>query len=437
VTTTIHQGDCRRMTAIADGSIHCVATSPPYWGLRSYLAKDDPAKASEIGAEPTPDGYVASMVAVGREVRRVLREDGSWWLNLGDGYSANRTYQAPSTKGGPRHSAAQGFEGSAMSAESIGLPPKSLLLMPFRVALALQADGWILRAAIPWVKHGTCMPESVQDRPTTAHETVFLLARSERYYFDADAVRVGAQIRTESDAPIRRQTEGGTDRRRMGGGNDGLGVNPAGRNIRTSDFHAASLDALDAYLVHVRHVRAAGGLLLTPEGEPSAFLVNPVPSPYKHFAMWPPALVKPMILASTSERGCCPVCGAGWRRVVDVSGETARDKLKARGASAYAESQPKNAQGLDYAGSHGANARQRSPRGWQQSCLCPPSPPIPCTVLDPFAGTSTTLRVADDLGRHAIGYELNAAYLPIAAERTAQQGLFAAAAASHGKDPLL
>jgi hypothetical protein len=414
------------MDAIADGSIHCVATSPPYWGLRSYLAKDDPAKASEIGSEPTPDGYVASMVAVGREVRRVLREDGTWWLNLGDGYAAN-----VGMGHGGRHAQGDKWGGTSADKRGIGLPPKSLLLMPFRVALALQADGWILRAAIPWVKHGTCMPESVQDRPTTAHETVFLLARSERYYFDADAVRVGAQIRTESAAPIRRQTEGGTDRRRMGGGDDGLGVNPAGRNIRTSDFHATSLDAIEAdlasYLTHVRHARAAGGLLLTPEGSPSAFLVNPVPSPYKHFAMWPPALVKPMILASTSERGCCPACGAGWRRVVErgaievhpVRGGHQPPRMRVTEAGDSRSGIDGSSLGMD---------RKRTDLGFAPSCSCPPAPPVPCTVLDPFAGTSTTLRVADDLGRHAVGYELNAAYLPIGAERTAQQGLFSMSA---------
>jgi len=402
------------MSAIRDGLIHCVATSPPYWGLRSYLAKEDPAKEREIGSEKTPEGYVASMVDVGREVRRVLREDGTWWLNLGDGYSANRTYQVPSTKGGPRHSAAQGFDGSAMSAESIGLPPKSLLLMPFRVALALQADGWILRAAIPWVK-ANAMPESVQDRPTTAHETVFLLARSERYYFDADAVR----------SPMARGAAGSTFSEGKTGVN-GLGRvgqgeradNPAGRNIRTSDFHATSLDALDAYLAHVRHVRAAGGLLLTPEGEPSAFLVNPVPSPYKHFAMWPPALVKPMVLASTSERGCCPTCGAGWRRVVE-KGELVGQRSNP-GQPAHL-----TPQGYLRAGGSRCGTQERTDLGFAPSCSCPPAPPIPCTVLDPFAGTATTLRVAEDLGRHAIGYELNRAYLPIAEERTAQQGLFA------------
>lgn len=420
------------MDAIADGSIHCVATSPPYWGLRSYLAKDDPAKASEIGSEPTPEGYVASMVEVGREVRRVLREDGTWWLNIGDAYNG----------GGPHHGEKNKSKSGTNKGTVTGvdrridaLPPKSLLLMPFRVALALQADGWILRAAIPWVK-ANAMPESVQDRPTTAHETVFLFAKSERYYFDADAVRVGAQIRSESSAPIRRQTEGGTDRRRMGGGDDGLGVNPAGRNIRTSDFHATSLDALSsslaAYQAHLAHVRANGGLLLTPDGDPSAFLVNPVPSPYKHFAMWPPALVKLMILASTSERGCCPACGAGWRRVVErgaievhpVRGAYQPPRMRVTEAGDSRSGKDGSSLGMD---------RKRTVLGFAPSCSCPPAPPIPCTVLDPFAGTSTTLRVADDLGRHAVGYELNAAYLPIGAERTAQQGLFANA--SNAKDP--
>ena len=315
-----------------------------------------------------------------------------------------------------------------MCAESIGLPPKSLLLMPFRVALALQADGWILRAAIPWVK-ANAMPESVQDRPTTAHETVFLLARSERYYFDADAVRVGisqSTIERFGESPARMRPNGIPTHEFIGGAQT-CGVNPAGRNIRTSDFHATSLDALSvslaAYQAHLAHVRATGGLLLTPEGEPSAFLVNPVPSPYKHFAMWPPALVKPMILASTSERGCCPACGAGWRRVVErgaievhpVRGGHQPPRMRVTEAGDSRSGIDGSSLGMD---------RKRTDLGFAPSCSCPPAPPVPCTVLDPFAGTSTTLRVADDLGRHAVGYELNAAYLPIGAERTAQQGLF-------------
>ena len=136
---TVHQGDCREvMAGMEPESVHCVVTSPPYWGLRDY------GTAGQLGLEPTPEAYVEAMVAVFREVRRVLRSDGTVWLNLGDSYAANRSYQVASTKGGAKHSPAQGALGSSEVPD--GLKPKDLVGIPWRVAFALQADGWYLRS---------------------------------------------------------------------------------------------------------------------------------------------------------------------------------------------------------------------------------------------------------------------------------------------------
>lgn len=146
-------GDVRaQLRKLPEGSVHCCVTSPPYWGLRSYLAADDPAKVLELGAEATPEAYVANMVEVFREVRRVLRDDGTLWLNLGDCYARN---------GGRPEDDARGSAGSSDGGTPVGLKEKDLVGIPWRVAFALQADGWYLRAAIPWVKRN-CLGATVR-----------------------------------------------------------------------------------------------------------------------------------------------------------------------------------------------------------------------------------------------------------------------------------
>lgn len=186
-TVVLWQGDCRDvLRTLPDRSAHCCVTSPPYFGLRDYGCED------QIGLEATPGEFVEQMVAVFREVRRVLRDDGTLWLNLGDSYAANRGYQVPSTKGGQKHSAAQAAGGKG-SVVPDGLKPKDLIGIPWRVAFALQADGWYLRQDIIWHKPNA-MPESVRDRCTKAHEYVFLLSKSERYYFDRNAMQEPASV---------------------------------------------------------------------------------------------------------------------------------------------------------------------------------------------------------------------------------------------------
>lgn len=188
VSVTILHGDCKAvLRTLPERSVHTCVTSPPYWGLRSYLPDDHPDKHKEIGLEESVHTWVEEMVAVFREVRRVLRDDGTLWLNLGDSYAANRAYQVPSTKGGPKHSESQAAGGKG-SAVPDGLKPKDLIGQPWRVAFALQADGWWLRQDIVWAKANP-MPESVRDRCTKAHEYVFLLAKSERYYYDFEAMQ--------------------------------------------------------------------------------------------------------------------------------------------------------------------------------------------------------------------------------------------------------
>lgn len=164
------------LAGLEAGSAQCCVTSPPYWGLRDYGPR------GQIGAEPTVDAYLARLVEVFSEVRRVLRDDGTLWVNIGDSYtSGNRKWRAPDKKNAAR----------AMTyrpATPAGLKQKDLVGVPWRLALALQADGWHLRSDVIWHKPN-CQPESVKDRPTRAHEYLFLLSKRAHYYYDHQAVR--------------------------------------------------------------------------------------------------------------------------------------------------------------------------------------------------------------------------------------------------------
>lgn len=187
----IFTGDNRKILPDLPGeSIQCCVTSPPYWGLRDY------DHTSQIGAEPSPDQYVVNLVEVFREVRRVLRKDGTLWLNVGDGYARN---------GGTGNCGPNAIVGNTKKLiqkrncrvpNCWGLKDRDLMGLPWRVAFALQADGWILRSRITWLKK-TAMPESVKNRPTSATEEIFLMSKAPIYYYDSKAVReaTGANLR--------------------------------------------------------------------------------------------------------------------------------------------------------------------------------------------------------------------------------------------------
>lgn len=285
---TVHLGDVREVLGLMpESSIQAVVTSPPYWGLRDYGVE------GQLGLEATPDEYVERMVEVFRGVRRVLRDDGTLWLNLGDSYCSTDKWGGGVGGNTGKHTVAS--DGSVPSwavrkrRQPYGLKPKDLVGIPWRVAFALQADGWYLRSDIIWSKPNP-MPDSVRDRPTRSHEYIFLLSKSKRYYYDAAAVREPAAASKNSASYF-------------GTGGDG-----GKRNRRT------------VWSVATKPYTAA------------------------HFATYPPALIEPCILA-------------------------------------------------------GANSGD--------------------TVLDPFAGSGTTLAVARRHGRRSVGIELNPDYLPLISERIA------------------
>jgi len=338
MTFTVLQGDARHLP-LADGSVHCCVTSPPYWNLRDY------GVPGQLGLEPTPDAYVANMVAVFREVWRVLRADGTVWLNMGDSYAGGGGYypDAPSNRNGSVQAAGNRSGQRNIKGQARGIPglkPKDLIGIPWRVALALQAEGWWLRSDIVWAKGlsfcesyaGSCMPESVTDRPTSAHEHVFLLAKSRRYFYDNEAVKEPCAV------------DVGNAQIRFGGSKYG----------DSNDPHHATKSGNAYQQSGTRNLR-------------NVWAINPEGFPGSHFAVMPTALAEPCIKAGTSERGCCPTCGAPWRRVVE------RGLVNTEGWGAARKDHTGNLQGSNAIlrnGNGRAGDSVSHTLGWQPTCGC-------------------------------------------------------------------
>ena len=361
----VYLGDAREVLRdLPDESVQCCVTSPPYWGLRDYGLGD-----RGIGLEPTVEEWVAKLVEVFREVRRVLRPDGTLWLNVGDSYAADRTYQVRDNKhidvGNTRASRVPG-----------GLKPKDLIGMPWKLAFALQADGWYLRSDIIWAKPNP-MPESVTDRPTSAHEHIFLLSRRDRYYYNPNALRewshVGDHPRNireplpslvpgaTAHSGIRHQIPRSQTFARDGAVADHILPGQSAAQHRRDhkppagwDFEAHGREGMGRFKQdgHGRRHEGFNGRYFDANWRPveldftrnSRNVWTFATQPYReaHFATFPEELARRCIAAGTRERGM---------------------------------------------------------------------------VLDPFAGSGTTLAVAKRLNRDGIGIELNPDYLPLIVRR--------------------
>lgn len=260
-----------------DESIHCCVTSPPYWGLRDYGVE------GQLGLEKTPDEYVIKMIAVFCEVRRVLRNDGTLWLNLGDSYARNPKKGGSGTPNG-RNNRGENYTGN----KSLGdLKEKDLVGIPWRVAFALQKDGWYLRSDIIWSKPNP-MPESITDRPTKAHEYLFLLAKSERYFYDAEAIKEKAD--PASAARYNYEFSGA----------------PKGATICPDDEKGQR--------TRPEGIREFDGT----RNKRSVWTVNTQSYSEAHFATFPPKLIEPCILAGCPKDGIVldPFMGAGTTGLV-------------------------------------------------------------------------------------------------------------------------
>lgn len=421
---TVINADVRAgLRQLPENSVHCCVTSPPYWGLRAYQTEpqvwggSDPecehvwgaelpkpgseyreglstsifdgredkaelrssfrrdkaaclpmstggqycqlcgAWRGELGSEPTPEQFAANIVEVFREVKRVLRKDGVCYMNIGDSYAA-------STRGSSGVGKNATNNGSILEERQwsipLGLKPKDLVGIPWRVAFALQADGWWLRSDIIWAKNNP-MPESCTDRPTKSHEYVFMLTKSARYFYDSEAVKEKGSGRCPGNRHYKY---------------DGL----KGHETKHGILAQADVPQIN------RNLR-------------TVWTIPTEANSYAHYATYPRKLVTPCVKAATSEHGCCSKCGAPRERIVEKTGGTI-------GTGGWSYDQEKV--GTQVARNRGKDIKDYSVKtvGWTPTCACN-AEIVPCTVLDPFSGSGTSGVVALELGRSYIGVELN------------------------------
>lgn len=469
-STVLHGNALEVLKTLPEASVHVAVTSPPYWSLRDYgvlssvwggaadcehvwgeeergrrkdmLAKSESESESRIGTderqgigplsgghfcvrceawlgclglEPTPALYVEHIAMVFDEVFRVLRDDGTCWLNLGDCYASggrvgpvppdtgdtsglqgSRRHQNESRAAGQRIGSRSSFRRDRLPRGDVahkiapGIKPKDLIGIPWMVAFALRDRGWYLRSDVIWSKRNP-MPESTRDRPTKSHEYLFLLAKSEDYFYDAHAIRETDQGRDSGNKRRFIAKDGERSRLNTHLGSSVPWKSGAGRNRR------------------------------------SVWTLSTQPFPGAHFATFPKKLVEPCILASTSEHGCCSICHAPFARIVK-RGDPITDQKAIAGADAQGEYRGKATKTYSGTGAQDPSAvkarildgmRERITVGWKPTCRHTLRDIEPCTVLDPFAGSGTCGLVAQEHGRNFIGIELNPDYVVMAEKRIA------------------
>lgn len=369
----------------------------------------------------------------------MLRDDGTAWVNLGDSYAASRSYQVSDNKN--PCAVATGQESRSRPPE--GLKQKDMCGIPWRVAFALQADGWYLRQDIIWAKPNP-MPESVRDRCTKSHEYIFLLSKSERYYFDAEAISepvTGSTIERLSQPNLPNQK--GSDR--VPGKTNGTmkavapswngstftkGKTAVHQGKRAQTEESRSLGAKGEATDAVENRSGAGarmgrgaGWRDDPANNPatrnkrSVWTVATAPFKEAHFATFPPDLIQPCILAGCPER-CCPTCGTPW--AIDVEridsgfdGSKYGERVVAAGGGVIGGGTAKSTLGSG----NGKLTGKRVVNGYRQACACAEHQPVAGTVLDPFGGAGTTGLVADRHKRDAVLIELNPEYAEMAKRR--------------------
>ena len=365
----ILQGSClETLSSLEEKSVNTCVTSPPYWGLRDY------GNGDQLGQEETPEKFVDNLVNVFREVRRVLREDGTVWLNLGDSYCG--TGHKGDTKdmfiSGGKARNGQSF---ALNNKVEGLKSKDLIGIPWRVAFALQADGWYLRQDIIWHKPNP-MPESVQDRCTKSHEYIFLLSKSPKYYYDIEAIK--EETLTQDNQNRDR------DKTKLN--------NTPGRT---------KMEGLKTNNYETRNKRSVWSISTKPYKE-------------AHFATYPPELIKPCILAGCPEKVCVK-CGTPYQRITSRKSDQLRVDNSTLDRFGNGKAGVHRKIGGQY--QKWLNENPLTTVGWEKQCNCETNETKSGTVLDPFGGSGTTAQVSNNLNRNAILCELNPEYVEIAKDR--------------------
>jgi DNA modification methylase len=355
-----------------------------------------------LGEEPTPETFIGHMVLVMREMWRVLRDDGTCWVNLGDSFAGSGGAGGDYAAGGIREGQPK------FKTPKSALRAKSKILIPHRFALAMQSEGWIVRQDIVWAKGvsclpdyaGSCMPESTRDRPTTGHEYLFLLSKNPKYFYDKEAV--SAPAKSAGKTRIALEISGSAAQALQNG------RTPSGNGVPgTVTTYAPT-----------RNLRSVWAITYAPTRNlRSVWVINPGSYPGAHFATFPERLPELCILAGTSAKGVCPECGAPWERVVEHSvTKLTRGEQPWTVGSANGGQPQRDAPG-------GMHVQPFTTTGWAPTCTCNAAEPIPATVLDPFNGSGTTGAVATKHGRDYIGIDLSDNYFEQAHERIGQTPL--------------
>ena len=470
------------LQSLPDESVHMVMTSPPYWGLRDYgtakwVGGDAECKHSLTGAARTPwanavkgpsgggkngtkyanntkevggfcskcgaekvdfqigleaslGEHLEKMVEVFREVRRVLRPDGSVWLNYGDCYAtAPNGRSAAATKATGKDD--RTFRDKPFSTVGGVLKPKDLCLVPYRLAIALQEDGWWVRSKVTWGKPNAMPDSSGKWRPAVAHEEAFLLTKFDKSYYDAEAVR---QVLAQSSVARYAQDIDGQQgsRKANGGTRSDRPMKAVGGDKRStrqrghSKPHAGFSDRWDQ--MSKEEQRANGRLMRSYEPAPpmvegvttadyEAWHIATAAYSEAHFATFPPALVAPCIAASSSAHGVCPSCGAPWVRKVRKRAVAQADVSPEKAERHSSEHDPDTR----FAGSVRGSSEVKT-LGWVQDCKCEEAGPVPATVLDPFGGAGTVGMVAERMGRDSILIDISSDYCEMAEARILRDG---------------
>jgi len=379
---------------IPDNSIHCIVTSPPYFNLRDYNV------AGQLGLEPTLSEYLANQVAVFDECRRALHPSGILFLNMGDSYAASSKSR---TSDHTKNSTLQGAKATQAFCQPNklveGFKPKDLMGVPWRLAIALQDAGWYLRSDIIWSKTNA-MPESIRDRPSKAHEYIFMLTKSRKYFYDIDAERTPQKS-------IGQRHEG------KSGYREGHDSKRGGFKTMTRSLHPDGSGLRSVWTVSVGRYKHA------------------------HFATFPKKLIVPCIRVGSSAKGVCPSCLEPWKRTVKTIRVATRPGTNAKaptgwdtgkGAHGNFHKDGRRQKELEVGNRDSQrHCTQRIPTGWKPGCQCGFEETIPATVFDPYLGSGTTMQVAIEEGRRCIGVELNPKYCKLIDRRmeTTTTNLFA------------